>query len=113
MKALAIAVALLLPALGAAGPGRFAVVAGNNVGAAGRAKLWFAENDADRFHKALHELGDFAEEHVAVVKGGSAGAFRDALANVERQVAEVAKHGEKPLPVVYFSRHAGPGGLEF
>jgi Caspase domain len=113
MRTLAIAVALLLPALAAAAPARFAVVAGNNVGAAGRAKLWFAENDADRFQKALHELGDFTEDHVVVVKGGSAGAFRDAIASVERQVAEAKKGGDKPLLVIYFSGHAGAGGLEF
>jgi hypothetical protein len=113
MKSLAIALALVLPAVAAGGAGRYAVVAGNNVGAAGRAKLWFAENDADRFQKALHELGDFTDDHIVLVKGGSAGAFRDALSAVERKVGEARKGGDKPLLVVYFSGHAGPGGLEF
>src|SRR6266542_1333902 len=113
MKSFAVTLALLLPAVALAGSTRFAVIAGNNLGAPGRAKLWFAENDAERFEKALHELGDFSADHVVVVKGESAGAFRDALSSVERQVSEAKKTGEKPLLVVYFSGHAGPGGLEF
>jgi caspase domain-containing protein len=114
MRSAAIALALALPAfVSAAAPGRYAVVAGNNVGAPGRAKLWYAEDDAERFHKALHELGDFPEEHVTVVKSGTAGAFRDAIARMNKVMAEAMKGGDKPLFVVYFSGHAGAGGLEF
>jgi hypothetical protein len=113
MKSVAVALALLVPAIGLAGTSRYAVVAGNNLGAPGRAKLWFAENDAERFQKALLELGDFSSDHVIVVKGESADTFRRAIAGVERQIAEAKKVGEKPLLVVYFSGHAGPGGLEF
>jgi hypothetical protein len=113
MRALAVAVALVLPGLAAAGPARFAIVAGNNVGAAGRAQLWFAENDAERFNKALHELGDFSDDRVVSLKGGTAAVFREALTTIEHKVAEARASGEKPLLVVYFSGHAGPGGLEF
>jgi hypothetical protein len=112
MKAVAVALALTLPAVVFAGSGRYAVVAGNNVGAPGRAKLWFAENDADRFQKALHELGDFTDDHVVVVKGASAGAFRSAIAAVDQKI-RAAGNGDRPLLVVYFSGHAGAGGLEF
>jgi hypothetical protein len=113
MKSLATALLLVLPAVAAAAPGRYAVVAGNNVGAPGRAKLWYAEDDAERFHKALHELGDFSEQHVVVVKSGTAGAFRDAVASVNGMMLAAKKVGDKPLLVVYFSGHAGAGGLEF
>jgi hypothetical protein len=114
MRSLALALALALPAFAsAAAPGRYAVVAGSNVGAPGRAKLWYAEDDAERFHKALHELGDFPEDHVTVVKSGTAGAFRDAVTNANRLMIDAKKGGDKPLFVVYFSGHAGGGGLEF
>jgi hypothetical protein len=113
MKSFALALALALPALASAAPGRYAVVAGNNVGAPGRAKLWYAEDDAERFHKTLHELGDFPEDHVTVLKSGTAGAFRDAVASMDRAMTLAKKGGDRPLFVVYFSGHAGAGGLEF
>jgi hypothetical protein len=115
-RALALAASLLalLGAPGAArGAARFAVVAGSNEGAPARPKLWFAEKDAERFQRALRELGGFADERVAVVRGPHADAFRDALAVTEAKVAAARGRGEPTLLVVYFSGHAGPGGLEF
>jgi hypothetical protein len=109
---LAAALALLLPAAASAAS-RFAVVAGTNEGAAGRPKLWFAEKDAERFHRALRELGGFDEERVVRVRGPRADAFRDALAVTEAKVAAARARGDKALLVVYFSGHAGQGGLEF
>jgi hypothetical protein len=105
--------ALLAPTAPLASPDRYAVVAGTNEGAPGRPKLWFAEKDAERFHRALHELGGFDEERVVLVRGPRAGAFRDALATSEARIAAARARGERALLVVYFSGHAGPGGLEF
>lgn len=110
-SALAIA-ALLLPAAAGA-TGRFAVVAGTNEGAAGRPKLWFAEKDAERFRRALRELGGFDEDQVVMVRGPRVDAFREALARSEARVAAAKARGERTLLLVYFSGHAGPGGLEF
>jgi hypothetical protein len=110
------AVALLAAVPGAAhavGTARFAVVSASNEGAPGRPRLWFAEKDAERFHLALHELGNFPEERVQLVKGPRAAAFRDALAVTEVKIAAERARGERPLLVVYYSGHAGPGGLEF
>lgn len=111
IRALALA-ALLLPAV-AAGAGRFAVIAGCNEGAPGRPRLWFAERDAERFHRALAELGGFEEARISMVRGPSADAFRDALAAAEAKVAAARARGERTLLVVYYSGHAGPAGLEF
>jgi hypothetical protein len=109
-------IALLATALAlAAAPGpspRFAVVAASNDGAAGRPRLWFAEKDAGRFRAALQEIGGFPPEQVATVRGPGARALREALASVEVGVAAARARGEKPLLVVYYSGHAGPGGLE-
>jgi len=111
VKTLALATALLLPAAASAAA-RFAVVVGNNVGASGRPKLFFAEKDAERFHQALHELGDFAEDRVIVIRGGSPRQLREALAATEARVKLVQAGGEKALVLFYYSGHAGPGGLE-
>jgi hypothetical protein len=105
-------VALLAPAAAGAA-GRFAVVAGTNEGAPGRPRLWFAEKDAGRFRATLAELGGFSDERIATVRGPSVDAFRDALAVTEAKVAAARARGEATLLVVYFSGHAGPGGLEF
>jgi hypothetical protein len=110
----AVVVAGLAPAPArAAELARFAVVAGSNEGVPGRAKLWFAEKDADRFAGVLSELGGFPGHRVAVVKGSRVEAFRDALAVTESKVAAARARGERPLLVVYYSGHADLGGLEF
>ncbi len=111
MRALVLAAALIAPAL-ASGAARFAVVVGNNVGATGRPRLWFAEKDAERFHETLRELGDFSEDRVAVIRGGTPRQVREALAAAEAKVRLSRAAGEKALLVFYYSGHAGPGGLE-
>ena len=116
MRSLAVAALLAaapLAALAAPAPTpRYAVLFGNDHGAKGRPRLWFAEKDAERFRQALLELGDFAPERTVVVKGGTAAAFREAVAKVERMMEGPHARGERELLVVYFSGHAGPGGLE-
>ena len=91
---------------------RFAVVAGNDVGAPGRARLWFAERDAERFGRALLELGDFAQDRVTLLRGERASAFRGALETTIARIALSRQGGERALLVIYFSGHAGSGGLE-
>jgi len=110
--------AILALALGpapgrAAGPApRFAIVVGANQGATGRAPLWFAERDADRFARTLEALGDFAPERVTVLHAAGVGPVRAALAAVEDQLAAARARGERPLLVFYFSGHATAAGLE-
>jgi hypothetical protein len=102
-------------ALAAAAPPsapRFALVAASNEGASGRPRLWFAEKDADRFGAALQEIGGFPADHVVTVRGPGARRFRDGLARAEAGIAASRARGERPLLVVYYSGHAGPGGLE-
>jgi len=117
LRALATALPLAA-ALAAAAPGgaraapRFAVVIGNDAGSGARPRLWFAERDADRFRRTLVELGDFDDDRVLLVRGGSAERVREALAAMEVRVKAARAAGERPLLVVYFSGHAGPGGLE-
>ncbi len=105
--------ALLLPLWAGALTGRVAVVAGANAGAPTRAKLWFAEKDAERFERALRELGDFGPEQVELQRGQGVEAFRQALARAEAKIKAARAAGEKTLLVVYYSGHAGGAGLEF
>ena len=111
MKLVAALVALLV-ALPANAAARFAVVVGNNIGAPGRAKLWFAERDADRFAGALHELGDFSDDRIVVLRGGHAADVKRAISKVEERIVKARNSGERSLLVVYFSGHAGTNGLE-
>jgi Caspase domain len=111
LAALAACVALALPCAARAAA-RFAVVVGNNHGATGRARLWFAEKDADRFARALRELGDFSPDRIVLLQGATPSAVFEALAATEARIASARAAGERALLVVYFSGHAGPAGLE-
>ena len=113
LRAAAAALALLAPLAVQAAAGRVAVVAGSNAGAPSRAKLLFAEKDAERFERALRELGDFQADQIELQKGLRPEAFRQALGRAEEKVKAARAAGEKTLLVVYFSGHAGNGGLEF
>jgi hypothetical protein len=113
LRATAALLALLVPLAAGALGGRVAVVAGSNQGALAREKLWFAEKDAERFERALLELGDFSPEQVELQRGLGAAAFRQALARAEVKVQAARAAGEKTLLVVYYSGHAGGAGLEF
>jgi hypothetical protein len=111
LAAFAACAALALP-LAARAAARFAVVVGNNHGAAGRARLWFAEKDAERFARALRELGDFSSDRVVLLEGATPAAVREAFAATEARIAAARAAGERTLLVVYFSGHAGSQGLE-
>jgi len=106
-----LALALLWP-LWAGAAARFAVVVGNNTGAPGRPRLWFAEKDAETFRATLVELGDFEEDRTVLLRGPSAARVREAMAASEAQMAMARQEGEHPLFVFYFSGHAAAGGIE-
>jgi hypothetical protein len=112
-RAAALLAAALVAAPGtAAAAARFAVIVGNDLGGPSRPRLWFAERDAERFRRTLVELGDFDEDRVALLRGAGAERLRDSLAATEAQIQAARAAGEHPLLVVYFSGHAGAGGLE-
>src|SRR5262249_51295517 len=111
MKAVA-AIAVLLAAAPAGAAQRFAVIAGNDEGGQGRARLWYAERDADRISAAVRELGDFAPKNVVVLRGKSADEVRAALAALDARVLAAKAGGERTLLFFYYSGHAGSSGLE-
>lgn len=95
----------------AAGGARFALAVGSNDGGPDRAKLWFAESDAQRMADALAELGVFAPADVEVLKGPDAATLRKALAALARRARASAVNGQAPLVFFYYSGHADPRGL--
>lgn len=111
MKAFAV-VAALLAAAPAGAAQRFAVIAGNDEGGQGRARLWFAEKDADRVAAAVRELGDFSEKNVIVLRGKSADEVRAAVAALDSRILQAKAGGERTLLFFYYSGHAGASGLE-
>jgi hypothetical protein len=113
LRAAAALATLLLPLAAGALSGRVAVVAGVNQGSPARARLWFAEKDAERFERALKELGDVPADQVELQRGLGIEAFRQALVRAEAKVKAARAAGEKTLLVVYYSGHAGGAGLEF
>jgi hypothetical protein len=104
-------VALAVPVV-AQGAARFAVVVGNDAGATGRPRLWFAEKDAERFRGTLRELGDFPDDRVVLLRGSSPRQVREALAATEARIQAARSAGERTLLVFYYSGHAGSAGLE-
>lgn len=112
MRAAAVALLLLAAPWPAQAAARFAVVAGNDVGGANRARLWFAEKDADRVARALVELGDFPAGQVTVLRGKGSAELKAALEDVERRLKAARAAGERTLLLVYYSGHAGERGLE-
>lgn len=112
MRTLALALALLLAPAAAAGASRFAVVAGNDRGDVARPKLWYAQKDAERFHRALLELGDFDPGGTVLVQGKGPRELEAAVRALEARIQQARAAGERTLLVVYYSGHAGAGGLE-
>ena len=107
-----LALALVLSAVGALAAERVAVVIGANVGAPRRAKLWFAERDAERVARTFVELGDFDADKVQVLKQPNTAEVRGALAAAEVKLQQSRREGQRTVLVVYFSGHAASGALE-
>src|SRR5438876_1193662 len=94
---------LLLLSGGASAAARFAIVVGSNQGSNGHDRLWFAERDAERLSQALSELGDFASDHVQLLRGARRDELEKALRQTEAQIARARAAGERTLLLFYFS----------
>ncbi len=112
MKFAVVALAALCVAAPAGAAQRFAVIAGNDEGGQGRARLWFAERDADRMAEALRELGDFSAANVVLLRGKSADEVRSAVSSLAPKILAAKTGGERTLLFFYYSGHAGASGLE-
>ncbi len=90
---------------------RFAVVAGNDRGGGDTRPLLYAGADARKVYDILTRLGGVRAEDANLIVDGSAADLQGALAKVERQAADAARHGERTALFFYYSGHAKDGAL--
>lgn len=99
---------LATPAL-AAGPERYALVVGANVGGQGTEALYFAEEDAARVGDVLTELGAIPPANLVVLRSPTRGQLTAALARLGDRIAGVGGHATL---VFYYSGHAQPDAIQ-
>ncbi|MBX5484013.1 MAG: caspase family protein [Myxococcaceae bacterium] len=109
----ALAVVLLVAGTASADVRRFAVVVGNNHGAAKRAVLRYAEADADKVARALREVGGVKPSDLFVLKAGSADQLERTLERARRAIRQAELlPSTKTLLLFYFSGHGDGEALE-
>jgi hypothetical protein len=84
---------------------RFAVVIGNDRGAAGETPLRYAETDAAKIAQVLQDVGGFAPENVIVLRGGDAAAALRAIIAINERVRVRSGRGADTELLVYYSGH--------
>ncbi|NUP09699.1 MAG: caspase family protein [Polyangiaceae bacterium] len=95
-----------------AGVQRFAVIIGNNEGAAGEPTLKFAEQDASKMRDVLKDLGGFPAANITLLQGESADEARKAIAIANERIRQiVATPDEQAVLVLYYSGHADATNL--
>ncbi|HTE54238.1 MAG TPA: caspase family protein [Kofleriaceae bacterium] len=103
---LSLAAARERPARAAPGIERFAVIIGNDLGAAGEAALHYAEADAARMAEVLEDVGGFAPENVIVLRGRDAGSALRAIITVNERIrTRAGALGDDTVLLVYYSGH--------
>jgi len=110
--AAAIAIAVLLGAGRAhAQVERYAVVIGNNQGAADEVPLRWAEDDAAKIARVLRDLGGFRAENLLLLRGERADAIRRALIATNDRIRTRPGAGGRAMLLVYYSGHADAAAM--
>ncbi len=109
-RALAIVIGsalLLVAAVSAAAPARYAVLVGNNRGAPSDVELKYAESDIQKVDSALRDLGGFPASNIEVLRANAADGVRRAIANTADRIrAELQTPGGEAFFFFYYSGHA-------
>ncbi len=90
---------------------RYAVIVGNNVGAAREGTLRFAENDARKVQAVLQQLGGFRPENTVLLQGGTVGEVQRVLISLNARIRSENSAARDAMLVVYYSGHADARGL--
>lgn len=91
---------------------RFAVIIGNNLGAADEGKLRYAQTDARRVYDVLRELGSFEPVNMVTLLDEDANALRQTLIAVNDRIrAAQALPNTEAMLFVYYSGHADADAL--
>src|SRR5690349_13649690 len=84
---------------------RFAVVIGNNTGAADEQPLRFAESDAQRVADVLSDLGGVPTENQVVLRGKTTDEVRSAIIATNGRIRSGARSMTDAVLFVYYSGH--------
>ena len=109
LMTLAFCVALAAPAR--ADVTRYAVVVGNDVGAADEGRLRYAETDARKVLDVLHTLGDFQPENTVLLLGRSAREVERVLISLNARIRAESHGPRDAMLLVYYSGHADARAL--
>jgi Caspase domain len=90
---------------------RFALVASANDGGPGRARLRFANSDAESLAQVLGSLGGVQERDILLVREASRDTLHNAFAQVKRQIATERRPQVRRELFVYYSGHSDEDGL--
>src|SRR5882757_9853104 len=84
---------------------RFAVIVGDDAGAADEQRLRFAESDAQHVAELLAEVGGVPDESQVVLRGKSADQMRRALIATNERIRTGQHAGRDSVLIVYYSGH--------
>ena len=90
---------------------RYAVVIGNNEGAADETSLRYAERDATRVHEVLRTLGWFHEENTVVLLGSNRETIQRVLISINARIRSASRGADQAVLLVYYSGHADADAL--
>ena len=90
---------------------RYAVVLGNNSGAADEATLRYAEADAEKVYDVLRELGGFAPENTVLLTGEDADTVQRVLIAFNERIRSQTRRTDQTVLFVYYSGHADAEAL--
>jgi hypothetical protein len=86
---------------------RFAIVMGNNIGAADEAALHYAEADASRVHEVLRDLGGYEPANMVLLRGEDADTARGTLIAFNDRIRQATSAPDTDVVLfVYYSGHA-------
>lgn len=101
---------VLAPSIAKAAIVRYAVIVGNDEGAADEPRLKYAQNDAERVHDVLTSLGDFREENVVLLQGRGRDAVQRVLIATNARIRSTPAKDQAVL-FVFYSGHADSDAL--
>ena len=108
---LAIAVLLMIAGSARADVERYAVIVGDDTGAADEQRLRFAESDARHVAELLGEVGGVPDENQVVLRGKSADQMRRALIATNERIRTGQHAGRDAVLIVYYSGHGDADAL--
>ncbi len=102
---------VLLGAVAFADVQRFAVVVGNDEGALGDARLYFAEQDARKMQGVLSELGGVSLMNTRALYGKSRADLMKVMSELRGPIASARQNGNQAVLYFFYSGHADDTAL--